>query len=231
MASRLLSQLRRVPSRIMQKISILPAEYANPAYWETRYQRYPITRHVELESQPHLTGTRPTRTCGSYLRDTSRNRHTFSTSEPAAQVRDAHKHSLELPVEMHKDGYRHIVSIDVAESAVARMKKRYGAKYPKLICIRALLHEVVETMDARKMRFSDQEFDCAVDKATLDSLIVFDFACSRIEREQNRYCGRDRRRGESCGDQLRSVRGGLVLRARVPQVDMEESKDENTMES
>jgi SAM-dependent methyltransferase len=62
--------------------------------------------------------------------------------------------------ELHEAGYKRIVNIDIAESAVKKMQETY-----------ANLQMEWHVMDATAMTFADCSFNLAVDKGTLDAMM------------------------------------------------------------
>lgn len=63
--------------------------------------------------------------------------------------------------EMYNAGYENITNIDISEVWINEMKERNADK-PSMTW---------EVMDVMNMRFSDEEFDIAIDKSTIDALM------------------------------------------------------------
>ena len=77
--------------------------------------------------------------------------------------------------EMYDEGYQHIMNVDNCDLVVKAMQERYKDKEPNMKCTLRydyINNDVDELMDARKMGFKDQSFDCVIDKGTLDSILV-----------------------------------------------------------
>jgi len=58
---------------------------------------------------------------------------------------------------LYDAGYTNLVNIDISESVIKDMRVRY----PKMVW---------EVMDATKMTYTDDSFDLAIDKGTIDAL-------------------------------------------------------------
>ena len=65
---------------------------------------------------------------------------------------------------MHDEGYTTITNIDVSNVCVKAMKEKYKEKDENF---KYLL------MDAKAMDFPEGSFDAVIDKATLDSVLVY----------------------------------------------------------
>uniref|UniRef100_A0A7N0V9V7 Methyltransferase type 11 domain-containing protein n=1 Tax=Kalanchoe fedtschenkoi TaxID=63787 RepID=A0A7N0V9V7_KALFE len=73
--------------------------------------------------------------------------------------------------DMVKDGYEDIMNIDISSVAIELMRTKYE-HFPQLKYLQ---------MDFRDMSFfSDDTFDCIIDKGTLDSLMVWKVSCCFI---------------------------------------------------
>ncbi|KAJ5070127.1 s-adenosyl-l-methionine-dependent methyltransferases superfamily protein [Anaeramoeba ignava] len=62
---------------------------------------------------------------------------------------------------LYQKGFSEITNIDISETAIEKMKKKYQNLSIKF-----------EIMDTRNLTFKDESFDCIIDKGTLDSLLT-----------------------------------------------------------
>jgi len=92
-------------------------------------------------------------------------------------------------MEIYDDGYKtgKIASIDISESCTEIMKKRWGLKYPFIECIWIETWKKGYTMDAKKMNFEKETFNCVIDKGAIDSYVVFfNITFESQKKSQNR---------------------------------------------
>jgi ubiquinone/menaquinone biosynthesis C-methylase UbiE len=65
---------------------------------------------------------------------------------------------------MAEEGYNNITNIDICSLVVKAMMEKYKEKGDALKYLQ---------MDVRTMSFSDESFDAIIDKATFDSILVY----------------------------------------------------------
>ena len=82
-----------------------------------------------------------------------------------------------LSEEMYYDGYEDIVNVDFSRVVVDQMKDKYKA-------VSENLH--FSQMDVSDMPFEDAEFDCAIDKGTLDCVFCGDLALKKVRKVSSR---------------------------------------------
>ncbi|XP_050420296.1 eEF1A lysine and N-terminal methyltransferase [Adelges cooleyi] len=68
----------------------------------------------------------------------------------------------DLSLQLYKDGFTNVVSVDNSEVVIANMNKKHKQKYPGL---------VYEMKDILKTEYSDEKFSVVIDKGTLDALM------------------------------------------------------------
>ena len=83
---------------------------------------------------------------------------------------------LGLSEEMFDEGYQNIINIDISQTVIKAMQEKYKDKGPNFKCFFFLIKNIYffldMLMDMRAMEYQDASFDCVIDKATLDSVLV-----------------------------------------------------------
>eukprot|EP00746_Dinoflagellata_sp_MGD_P133786 gnl/MRDRNA2_/MRDRNA2_67539_c0_seq2.p1 gnl/MRDRNA2_/MRDRNA2_67539_c0~~gnl/MRDRNA2_/MRDRNA2_67539_c0_seq2.p1 ORF type:complete len:172 (-),score=32.99 gnl/MRDRNA2_/MRDRNA2_67539_c0_seq2:61-576(-) len=90
-----------------------------------------------------------------------------------------------LTEELYDEGYEKIVNIDNSSTVIDQMRERNSGLRPAMKWT---------VMDATKMTFGDSEFDCAIDKSLMDTLMCQDDGanvCYRFFKEVERVLAED----------------------------------------
>ena len=128
--------------------------YGDPNYWEERYREQDGTTFDWLETWDSLKPT-ISRLVGR-----------------GSNVLVLGCGNAEFSEDMYADGYEHIWNVDTSETVIQQMSLRNSGKTE--------LHW--EVMDVRDLKFPDETFDLAVDKATIDALLCGDAAYLNVAK-------------------------------------------------
>jgi len=118
-------------------------QYGKPEYWDERYSR-------DLEPfdwYQRFSGVKDIVT--QYI-------------QPDSKVLNVGAGNSRMSEEMFDEGYQNISNIDISQVVIKAMNEKYRDKGPNFKYIQ---------MDARAMDFADGEFDCCIDKGTLDAIL------------------------------------------------------------
>lgn len=119
-------------------------DYSNATYWEERYRKSgPGVFEWYGLKWPILKAA-----VGEHLRPESRLLH-LGTGSSA------------LPEDMHRDGYRQQVGVDISTVVVDRMREKLGHLEPGL---------TFQVEDALNLTFQDASFDVVLEKGTLEAV-------------------------------------------------------------
>jgi len=120
MTRRILNLLKGQAKRVFKALP--ERNYASPQYWQSRYeiQQLNYEWYVRYKEVKHFFNLHIPKSA----RILNIGNGTSSNE----------KFKVELPVDMYKDGYRNIHSIDIANSATILMNSKYNKRYPELIC-------------------------------------------------------------------------------------------------
>eukprot|EP01066_Platyproteum_vivax_P009800 Platyproteum_vivax@DN433_c0_g1_i1.p1 len=122
------------------------AQYGNPEYWNERYTKDP--EHFDWYQR--YAGIK-----------SQVNEYVPNKVEKVLMIGAGNSR---LSEEMVEDGYEKIINVDISKVVTDAMKEKYSEK--------AELE--YEEMDCREMKFENGEFEAAIDKGTLDSLLCGD---------------------------------------------------------
>ena len=102
---------------------------------------------------------------------------------------------------MFEDGYKCITNIDISPTVIQAMGEKYKNFGPDFKYVQ---------MDARKMDFPADSFECVLDKATLDSMLVYYFILNSVWRSFIWKCNFNDIRSVSSAKDRRSLHNNLL---------------------
>jgi len=121
--------------------------YGDPKYWDERYSEQEGSTFDWLEDYPTLK---------PYLLPL--------LPGPDARILVLGCGNAEFSEHMYDDGYHNIDNIDISPVVIEQMQARNEDRVGMTFCV----------MDVRELQFSEDSFDVAVDKSTIDALLCGD---------------------------------------------------------
>ncbi|KAL0212374.1 hypothetical protein RCL1_006000 [Eukaryota sp. TZLM3-RCL] len=119
-------------------------EYSDPNYWIERYKKEASTNF-----DWYLTYVNLKDILSPYLQE-------------GMKILVVGCGNSRLSYQLYEDGFKNVVSIDIADSAINQMIEKYRETAPELEW---------QVMDVRKLDFPSGSFDLVVDKGTMDALL------------------------------------------------------------
>jgi len=130
------------------------AAYGKPEYWDIRY-----TKHTEVLEWHQLSWPGLKEAIAPLLK-------------PDSKILNVGSGNSRLSEEMYDEGFKHITNIDISNVVVKAMQDKYQERSSM----------TYKHMDCRAMDFSDQSFNIAIDKATLDSIVCGENSHANVQK-------------------------------------------------
>jgi len=139
--------------------------YGDKAFWDKRYEQQDGKYDWYLNYTQFADVIVPQLSvldlAQSHLADNSPTFEAAKVSRSKVKILVVGCGNSELSEQLHDDGFQQVTSIDYSEIVIHKMQEMLKNK-PKL---------TFDVMDVRELKYSDESFDCVIDKGTLDAIL------------------------------------------------------------